>query len=85
MLFKRANAPGAVIGWIAGVLVLLKVAFASPISFLWYAVIGFFITTGVGWAASWLFPAPPPQKLDSLTWETRNQEAGDSTAVKPDV
>jgi sodium-coupled monocarboxylate transporter 8/12 len=75
MLFKRTNAPGALIGWVAGVVVLVKVAFASPISWLWYSVIGFLVTVGVGWTASWLFPAPSARKLDGLTWKSRNQEA----------
>lgn len=67
MLFKRANAPGAVIGWIAGLGVLIPVCFASNTSFLWYTLIGFIATLSVGWTSSWLFPAPTPSQLKNLT------------------
>ncbi len=52
ILVKRATARGALIGWIAGVGVLLPVCFASRISFLWYAMIGCLATMAVGYAAS---------------------------------
>ena len=74
MMVRRANATGAVIGWLAGVIVLLKVAFGSNISFLWYTMIGFLVTFGVGWLSSLFFPPPPAKKLDGLIWESRYQE-----------
>jgi sodium-coupled monocarboxylate transporter 8/12 len=67
MLFKRANAPGAVIGWFAGVSVLIPVCFFSDVSFLWYTLIGFIVTISFGWTSSWLFPAPAPSQLRGLT------------------
>ena len=61
-------------GWVAGLIVLIKVCLDTQISFLWYRLIGFLVTTSAGWVSSLLFPAPPSQNLDSLTWESRYQE-----------
>jgi sodium-coupled monocarboxylate transporter 8/12 len=67
MLFKRTNTPGAVIGWLAGVAILIPVCFYSHISFLWYTLIGLMATLLVGWSASWLFPPPEAIKLKGLS------------------
>jgi sodium-coupled monocarboxylate transporter 8/12 len=64
ILFKRANTPGAVIGWIAGVIALVPVCFFkqtealewAKTSFLWYGVIGCVVTVVVGLLASLFFP-----------------------------
>ena len=79
MLVKRANAPGAVAGWLAGVVALAGIALDNRISFLWYALIGFLVTVGVGWAASFLFRAPAPEKVEGLTWESRYRESRPSS------
>src|SRR4051794_31632886 len=68
ILVRRATARGAVAGWIAGVAVLLPVCFATRISFLWYTLIGCASTMVVGLLVSLSEPAPPPEKLDGLTW-----------------
>jgi sodium-coupled monocarboxylate transporter 8/12 len=71
MLLRRANAKGAVIGWVAGVAVLLPVCFATKVSFLWFAMIGCLTTMAVGWTAS-LFMSPPTTKqLHGLTFSSR--------------
>ena len=75
MLVKRANASGAVAGWITGVATLIVVAFDSRISFLWYALIGFLVTVGVGWAVSFFFQKPSQEKLKGLTWVDRYCES----------
>jgi SSS family transporter len=75
MLFQRANVPGVLIGWFAGLVVMIKVGYFSPISWLWYPVIGFAVTVAVGWLASLAFPKPSPEKLESLTWQSRYAEA----------
>jgi hypothetical protein len=75
MLSKRTNAPGAAMGWVAGVGTLVPVCFFSNVSFLWYTLFGLAATMVVGWGASWLFPPPQPKSLDGLVWESRYQEA----------
>ncbi|MCE5218448.1 sodium/solute symporter [bacterium] len=74
MLSKRASAKGAIVGWAAGVAVLTPVCFCTKVSFLWYALIGCFVTMGVGWLASLLMPLPPEKSLEGLTWESRYVE-----------
>ncbi len=61
MLTKRANARGAFIGWAAGFLSLIPVAFFSDISFLWYAMIGAVMTFVVGLIASLIVPDQTPK------------------------
>lgn len=70
MLSKRANAKGAIVGWLTGIAVLLPICFASNVSFLWHACIGCVVTYGAGWAASALFAAES-KSLDGLTVATR--------------
>jgi len=69
MLSRRANTPGAVAGWVAGIALLIPVVFQSNISFLWYTLIGVLATVAVGWTVSLFFPAPTTDKLDGLVWE----------------
>jgi len=66
ILVKRATGRGALIGWVAGLGVLLPVCFLTKISFLWYAMIGCFTTMLVGYLVSLLEPAPDPAKLQGL-------------------
>ena len=70
MLTKRANGKGAIVGWLAGIAVLLPICFASSVSFLWHACIGCAITYVVGFVASALFAAET-KSLDGLTVATR--------------
>ncbi|MGE5244793.1 MAG: sodium:solute symporter [Betaproteobacteria bacterium] len=58
-LTKRATAPGAFWGLIAGMLVVLIVAFTTPIAFLWHNLIGAAVVVVVGMAISYAAPAPP--------------------------
>jgi sodium-coupled monocarboxylate transporter 8/12 len=69
ILVRRATARGALIGWLAGLGVLLPVCFATKVSFLWYAMIGCFTTITVGCVVSLLEPAPDPKQLKGLVWE----------------
>ena len=55
ILIKRAKAIGAVIGWAAGVMVLVPICFSTKTSFLWYGVAGCLVTVLVGWGVSCLF------------------------------
>ncbi len=71
MMTKRANAKGAVIGWVAGFAVLIFVAFTTKVSFLWYAMIGCVITMTVGWVTSLLMAPPNPKQLEGLTFDSR--------------
>lgn len=71
MLVRRSNARGAIVGWIAGVAVLVPVCFATKISFLWYAMIGCLTTMAIGYVVSLFDSAPSPAQLDGLTWSER--------------
>lgn len=71
ILTKRATARGALIGWIAGLLVTLWVCFGTNVSFLWYAMIGCLTAMGVGLFASMFEPAPDRKHLAGLTWSER--------------
>lgn len=70
ILVKRANALGAVVGWIAGVISLVPVCFFkdsfpwAKTSFLWYGVIGCAVTMLVGWLASLLLATAEPKSGD---------------------
>lgn len=60
ILVRRANTPGAIAGWFAGVLVLIPVCFHTRVSFLWYGVIGCGVTMLIGWIVGCLFPESKP-------------------------
>jgi sodium-coupled monocarboxylate transporter 8/12 len=66
MFSRRANATGAILGWFAGVLVLLPVCFLTKTSFLWYALLGSVTTFVVGLACSLLLPAPTAAQIEGL-------------------
>jgi SSS family transporter len=70
ILVPRATAIGALAGWAAGVAVLAPVAFATRISFLWFAMIGCVTTMVTGSLVSLLRPAPDPARTDGLTWSS---------------
>jgi Na+/proline symporter len=74
MLSRRANAPGAAIGWAAGVAILVPICYSTHTSFLWYTLIGFAVTTSVGWCASSLFPRPQPKQLEGVLGGQGNQQ-----------
>jgi len=74
ILVRRCTGRGALIGWLAGLVVLIPVCFATKISFLWYAMIGCLTTMTVGYLVSLLEPAPTDQRLAGLTWATRAKE-----------
>ncbi len=67
ILTKRATATGAFWGILAGLAVVLTVAFQMPwIAFLWHNVIGAAVVVVVGMAISYLQPAPPP-RVESIS------------------
>jgi sodium-coupled monocarboxylate transporter 8/12 len=71
ILVRRATARGALLGWLAGVAVLIPVCFATRVSFLWYAGVGCLTTMAAGYACS-LFERPPsPSQLEGLAWDPR--------------
>jgi Na+/proline symporter len=55
----RATARGAFWGLIAGMVVVLLVAFTTPIAFLWHNLIGAFVVVAVGMGISLLDPRRP--------------------------
>ena len=65
ILTKRATALGAFWGLIAGMVVVLIVAFTTPIAFLWHNLIGAAVVVAVGMAISYASPstATPAARL----------------------
>jgi solute:Na+ symporter, SSS family len=59
ILTRRATASGAFWGLIAGMAVVLTVAFTTPIAFLWHNLIGAAVVVAVGLTISTLSPAAP--------------------------
>lgn len=74
ILVKRATARGALIGWIAGLVLTLWVCFGINISFLWYTMIGCLTAMGFGSIASLFEPAPTAKIPPS----TANAAPGDA-------
>ena len=70
VLVRRATARGALVGWAAGVAVLMPIGFLTRTSFLWFAMVGCLTTMAVGFLVSLLEPAPPEEKTDGLTWSS---------------
>jgi SSS family solute:Na+ symporter len=60
ILSKRATATGAFWGLIAGMVVVLIVAFTTPVAFLWHNLIGAVVVVAVGMSISYAVPAPAP-------------------------
>jgi len=58
VLTKRATATGAFVGLIAGMAVVLVVAFTTPIAFLWHNLIGAVVVVVVGLVISAVKPSP---------------------------
>lgn len=71
MLSRRANAPGAVVGWLAGALATCSVAALTNTSFLWYPILGTVTAFAFGWAASLFWPPKDDASLVGATWSTR--------------
>ncbi len=62
ILTKRATATGAFWGLLAGMAVVLAVAFTTPIAFLWHNLIGAVVVVAVGMGISLLQPPPSPPR-----------------------
>lgn len=73
MLSKKANAQGAFIGWLAGLVALLPTVYLTKVSFLWYGLIGCLVTWSFGLFFSRIFasrsrlPATGPSKVTSAS------------------
>ncbi|MGQ9729965.1 MAG: sodium:solute symporter family transporter [Candidatus Zipacnadales bacterium] len=66
MTTRRANDKGALLGWGAGLAVLIPLCFCTKVSFLWYALVGCVVTYGVGWIVSLFFAPPRDEQLEGL-------------------
>ncbi len=71
VLTQRANTGGTVIGALCsiGTLAWIQRLEPQPINGYLYAVVGILVCVGVGYAASWLFPAPG-ERIEGLTVAT---------------
>lgn len=77
-LVRRANAPGAMLGLVAGVVSLVLV-FPTAISPWWYGAFTCVPTFVVGVLASLSFPAPPAGKVHGLLAWGRQESSTDCT------
>jgi solute:Na+ symporter, SSS family len=66
ILTRRATATGAFWGLLAGMAVVLMVAFTTPIAFLWHNLIGASVVVAVGMAVSYLEPPPPAAQVRQI-------------------
>jgi SSS family transporter len=64
---KRANSGGVITGAVAGLLATIWVANFTSISWLWWIVVGFLVSMGVGWAISLLFQKPTAAQIAQFT------------------
>ena len=78
MLVRRATSRGALIGWIAGLVMTLWVCFATNVSFLWYAMTGCLATMGVGLLVSMFEPPPDRKHVEGLTWSERKTPSSEN-------
>lgn len=76
ILIPRATARGALVGWIAGLLMTIWVCFGTNVSFLWYAMTGCLTTMAVGYLVSLFEPAPDLKKQAGLVWANRTPPPG---------
>lgn len=77
MLSKRANAQGAITGWVTGTIATIVIAFATRVSFLWFAISGLLVCFIVGWIISIMGKRPGENKIQGLTWTTRYEGEND--------
>lgn len=83
VLSRRVNAPGTLIGAVAGFAAVLFVGFFTSVSFMWYALVGCVVTAATGRAASALF-SPPSERQKSFTFNWRERhEADEVTKTSP--
>ena len=75
ILVKRATSRGALIGWIAGLVMTVWVCFGTNVSFLWYATTGCLATMSVGLLVSMFEPPPDRKHIEGLTWSDRSQSS----------
>ncbi len=71
MLSRRANAPGAVVGWCVAATITLSVAAFTQVVFLWYPILGTVLAFVCGWIASHFWAPQSDTALKGLTWTTR--------------
>ncbi len=69
MLTCRANSPGVLLGALFGFAFSLFLANVTEVSFMYYGLAGCIVTMVIGWAASHLSSAPPPEKTENLVYE----------------
>lgn len=70
VISKRANSGGVVIGALAGFVATVWVANFTSISWLWWIVVGFLVSMGVGWVGSWFFTKPENVQVAQYTIRT---------------
>jgi len=75
---RRANAPGSLIGVTFGFLCVVGTGFFTPVSFMWYAVIGLLATYGAGETAS-LFFEPPNETQKGFTLKRPHEQVARSS------
>lgn len=70
VISKRANSGGVITGAVAGLLATIWVANFTSISWLWWIVVGFLVSMGVGWTVSLLFQKPAEAQIAEYTIRT---------------
>ncbi len=76
LLVPRANAPGALVGLVAGAAVLAVVLVWTKVPHWWYGAFTCLPAFFVGWLASYAFSPPPPEKMRGVVYPSRYIEGG---------
>lgn len=71
MLISRANARGAITGWIIGTLATAVVMFFTDVTFLYYSFTGSVVSFFAGWLCSFFWPDQEINSKKGMTWKLR--------------
>jgi solute:Na+ symporter, SSS family len=71
----RANQPGALVGFVVGIIAMVGVWRFTRLAFTWYVLAGTIIAFGIGSLSSFLFGAPSQPEAAPVSGEPRTTEA----------
>lgn len=80
MFTRRANWQGVLVGMIVSFIVTFSVWWAQLVHPFLYLAVSILVSIVVGYAASFLFPPPPPEKVEGLTILTPKRKAAEASA-----
>lgn len=82
ILSEKANAQGALIGFIGSAVVQVLIKYQSDLSIHLYALTGLVSAMGITWMFSRFFPSPPPVNIKKLTLKSLIDQKNKETKPK---